>query len=525
MATYSDGPYVLTQGAHALTLQGAGQGSTIITLPASASQAVYIIADHATLGDLTVTMAAAQSTSDYGMIVGSGSVVDRVTVDGTGTAGAIGIYAGLTTITHSVVTMPPDNAAADRGIYSSGGNTISDTTSSGAQAFDLSDPGATDSLSRVHLRSDNNAVLTDGGSIMIDDAVIDLGTAPDSVGLAAVNFNNSTSPKTITADHVTIVGGGANSRGVWAYASSLGAVQNATINLTNSIVRGPTTSLVADAGNNGSQGGASTATVNVSYTDYETKGGTIDPTTGAGGIVEGAGNLVNVDPGFVSPTDRHLTPGSAVVDMGDPAAGGPTTDLDGAARVVDGDGNGSAIRDLGAYELQDTTAPDTALTSGPSGLTRLTSATFAFTSEVGATFECSLDGAAYAACTSPKQVTVVDGVHTFAVRATDAAHNTDATPATRTWTVDATPPDTSISKAPPKKTTHARVKVKFPWIDSSPPGTFECSVDGRPYAACTSPFKVKVKIGKHTIQVRAVDAAGNADPTPAKVKFKRTKKR
>ena len=50
----------------------------------------------------------------------------------------------------------------------------------------------------------------------------------------------------------------------------------------------------------------------------------------------------------------------------------------------------------------------------------------------------------------------------------------------------------------------------------------------RPFEPCTSPEDVKVKKGKHTFEVRATDAAGNTDPTPATqswtVKKKKKKK-
>jgi hypothetical protein len=50
-----------------------------------------------------------------------------------------------------------------------------------------------------------------------------------------------------------------------------------------------------------------------------------------------------------------------------------------------------------------------------------------------------MDGDTYSACTSPKDVsTLGDGPHTFSVKATDAAGNTDATEATYSWTVETT---------------------------------------------------------------------------------------
>src|SRR5919112_590655 len=91
----------------------------------------------------------------------------------------------------------------------------------------------------------------------------------------------------------------------------------------------------------------------------------------------------------------------------------------------------------------DTTPPESTIVSGPSGTVSSTSASFTFTSsEAGSTFECRLDGGAYGSCTSPvSYASLSDGSHTFEVRATDAAGKTEATPASRTWMVDATAPE------------------------------------------------------------------------------------
>jgi hypothetical protein len=86
--------------------------------------------------------------------------------------------------------------------------------------------------------------------------------------------------------------------------------------------------------------------------------------------------------------------------------------------------------------------PGTTLASAPSGKIKSRSATFTFTSnDSTATFQCSLDGAAFAACSSGQSYAgLADGAHEFQVRAVDPAGNVDSTPESATWQVDATGP-------------------------------------------------------------------------------------
>jgi hypothetical protein len=82
---------------------------------------------------------------------------------------------------------------------------------------------------------------------------------------------------------------------------------------------------------------------------------------------------------------------------------------------------------------------------------------------------------------------------------------------------DLTPPDTSIPSGPGATTSDTTPTLQF---SSSEPGSFECSVNSAPYTACTSPFTTAaLPDGPHTFAVRAVDLAGNVDPTPASYGF------
>ena len=89
----------------------------------------------------------------------------------------------------------------------------------------------------------------------------------------------------------------------------------------------------------------------------------------------------------------------------------------------------------------DTTAPTVTISSGPATSTTDTGASFTFTaSETGVAFECSLDGGAYAACTSPAAYQALGvGAHSFAVRGRDEAGNLGQ-PASFAWSIVAPPP-------------------------------------------------------------------------------------
>lgn len=84
----------------------------------------------------------------------------------------------------------------------------------------------------------------------------------------------------------------------------------------------------------------------------------------------------------------------------------------------------------------DVTPPDTSITTAiPGGIAKSLTVPLGFAaSESGATFTCSLDGLAYATCTSPAQLTVTPGHHVFRVVAKDAAGNADPTPAEAAFT-------------------------------------------------------------------------------------------
>jgi hypothetical protein len=183
-------------------------------------------------------------------------------------------------------------------------------------------------------------------------------------------------------------------------------------------------------------------------------------------------------------------------------------------RAMDVAGNRDAMPATHTW-LVDLTGPETDITAAPPTLTRETTTTFTFGSaEADARFECRLDGAAFAACTSPTTYTQLgEGTHVFRVRALDALGNVESAPALHSWRVDLTAPRTELTSVPGSPTNRATSLFAFSSSDAS--ASFECSVDGAAFSACASPMNVgPLAEGTHVFQVRARDAAGNVEDPP-----------
>jgi hypothetical protein len=86
------------------------------------------------------------------------------------------------------------------------------------------------------------------------------------------------------------------------------------------------------------------------------------------------------------------------------------------------------------------------------------------------------------------------------------------------------PPQTKLGRKPSKKTRDRTPTFRFQSEDGS--ATFQCKLDGKPFRNCRSPLTTKkLALGRHTFEVRARDASGNLDPSPASYAFKVIPKR
>ncbi len=200
-----------------------------------------------------------------------------------------------------------------------------------------------------------------------------------------------------------------------------------------------------------------------------------------------------------------------------------------------------------AYAARGPAVPAPTITSGPTGSSRQTSASFAFTGAAGLTFECKLDGGAYAACTSPKAYAgpLASGPHTFSVVARDRQGRlSDAT--SRSWTIDTQAPTVSLAHPANNGLFNAGgwaagcaggAGICGSASDATGVATVSVSVrqqssglywNGSAFAAASEqfliasgttawrlPLSVPAPDGSYVVHVRATDALGNATTAAA----------
>ncbi len=186
------------------------------------------------------------------------------------------------------------------------------------------------------------------------------------------------------------------------------------------------------------------------------------------------------------------------------------------------------------YDWYASANPDTKITAQPRKLSNEQVASFTFTSLATTSFDCTLDEGAPQPCNGGSFDTPLlsDGQHTFTVTAQSGARQ-DPTPASYTWKLDGTAPQTSIGIKPDSVT--SATSARFSMSSSSPETReldderdhqFHCSLQGpgvnEAFERCgdtTSGLVLKeyrrLGAGQYTFSVRALDLAGNVDASPA----------
>jgi hypothetical protein len=258
-------------------------------------------------------------------------------------------------------------------------------------------------------------------------------------------------------------------------------------------------------------GVSSISRVQTSPTNLSSVQWTVTFTNLVSGVAAGNFSLVNTGlggaPGITSVVAGGGAPATSWTVTASTGSGAGTLGLN----MVNGTGVASIVNlpFTGQVYTIDLVAPDTSITAQPPSPTNSASASFSFTgSDTGvgvAGFQYQLDGAGYVAGASPVNFSgLFSASHTFNVRAIDGAGNTDASPATVTWTVDTIPPTVNCS-------TDLTVTAN----GYCPPAvTYAVSVsDNLAIAnATTNPASGSVfPLGTNTVTLTARDTAGNTN--------------
>jgi hypothetical protein len=165
-----------------------------------------------------------------------------------------------------------------------------------------------------------------------------------SMNGTGIRADTQSASTTVNADGVTLTAPPVPDVVGVSATTALAPMQNARVKLTNSILRVGGKALSAQSTDKGE------ATVAASYSDYDPS---FNARSGDNALISEA-NVSNVgNAGFVDlgKADYRLLPSSKLIDAGDPATA-QGVDLAGNPLVADGNGDGIARRDLGAFELQ-----------------------------------------------------------------------------------------------------------------------------------------------------------------------------
>jgi hypothetical protein len=298
------------------------------------------------------------TTTGQGVVLEyGGSVVSSVVDAANGVTSVYGAGAPQpATVSGSTITSP--GRAADVGNGTTGQSLlVQDSTLNGGQGINKI---ATVPVGVVVQRSTINASsvgitwqVNRDVRLLVSSSVIHM-TGSGSVGVSAGSMGDFSS-LVLVEDTIDGADATGDSSGVLIGPGSSSPATPIVATVNDSIVRGFAHDLHAQAsGANTVPGGS----INVARSDYATQIG--DPPSGMGhpgSIGFGDGNL-NLDPQFLNRAggDYRVAAGSPVIDAAgsdpiDSADSESPTDRAGGPRVVDGNGDGVAARDMGAFEF------------------------------------------------------------------------------------------------------------------------------------------------------------------------------
>ena len=329
----SDFQYAST--TNPVTITGAGVGATVLKTSAPALEALDLQAPAPSrLSNLTIDetsnlsggFALLLNGPSSGATTGPVATGIAITLDAPGTIAGEGADVGDgATLTSSTIDGP---------LSTEGTATLTDDAITSLSDGVIADGTLTASRLRITAGSDGVQAQAGGDATVDGLLLVGAGTAG---GIAAAAQNGGT----LTIRSGTFVA----TAGAWAQATSNNAVGGtSSLTILDSIFSGFT---------NGAACGATAGSASMTFGNDDRHVFGAESCSGGGTFTPGTGNI-DADPQFVGPAtgDYHLLWSSPAIDAGQTTCGAPCqhSDLDGVVRPIDGNGDGVAVRDMGAYE-------------------------------------------------------------------------------------------------------------------------------------------------------------------------------
>jgi len=166
--------------------------------------------------------------------------------------------------------------------------------------------------------------------------------------------------------------------------------------------------------------------------------------------------------------------------------------------------------------------PTPVILTTPANPTTATSGVFTFSdTQTPITFVCSIDSLPFSACSSPTTYSGLSGgPHAFQIKAKDTAGNL-SNAASYNWLVNSVGPPAPVITSAPAYLTNDDTAT-FAFTDSQAGVSFQCSLDGAAFVACTNgvsysglagfPNNFVIRTKRHTFAVQAEDGSGNFSP-------------
>ncbi len=400
--TYSQATPFTASGSDSLTVTGAGRDQTFLTSTSNTGTQVVNVFSNArkiTMRDLSIVLPPSfpNSGNTGSALLQSDDVFERVDVisKNDGSNGIVGITQGG--------TFRDVNLRVEAGGsfgYAFGHPTTIDVCSQSPKkliaeevSIENADSGITancpmvsTSVRDLRIKSTDYAVVaSDGNRMNIENALIESGDGAPVRALSGSNYGDTE----LSLSHATVVAtGDETDPGILASVYGTGDYDDVRVTVRDSVISGFANPWEAKAPTGPTKGNT---IVSISFSNYPAPG----VSEGEAFVTEGDG-IDHSAPQFVAAGDYRPAAGSPLIDAGQPTINSSEIDLAGNPRPVDGNGDGIAIADIGAFEYQPppACATDPALCPKDTVKPKISKVKFAFKSGKGGALRMRISEAA-----------------------------------------------------------------------------------------------------------------------------------